>query len=326
MKSNSAGFFVGFFTGRPLDFLRDWKVTPMNGSNPNPPDDTASRVREFIDLFGLLNWTDFISSLNVEMLNSEPSFRGVLESLGKNKLMASILTTKVLAEANSAWLGARVKIDSLNMALTMLGTDHFYHLAVRSALRMGLGESGAGQRKVWSHASHVADVGKKVAQRIREDLVSPLVLLAYLHDCAIPLMTQKMSDYVDLIDAAIGIDPGVIEIENSHYHFNHALLASTLAELWKFPPHIIEAVRHHHTRTLAIAPAGEARTLVALLMLTGKIIAPPATPTARIFSTPADVRLLEEMAVTLNSTVPRLTQIAVELSPHRTHRWDAAGV
>ncbi len=298
----------------------------MNNPNPTQQNEAARHAREFIDLFGLLNWTDFISSLNVEMQSPDPAFHGVIESLGRNKLMASILTTKVLAEANSAWLGARMKIDSLNMALTMLGTDHFYHLAVRSALRMGLGESGAGQRKVWSHASQVADIGEKVAQRISNELVSPLVLLAYLHDCAIPLMTQKMSDYVDLIDLAIGMDPDVIEIENSHYHFNHALLAATLAEVWKFPSRLIEAIRYHHTRTLATVPEGGPRTLVALLLLTEKIISPPPTPTSRIFHSPADVRLLEEMAVTLNSTVPKLTQIAVELSPHRTQRFDAAGV
>ena len=298
----------------------------MNGPNPTPTNDTARRVREFIDLFGLLNWTDFISSLNVEMLNADPSFNGVIESLGKNKLMASILTSKVLAEANSAWLGARVKIDSLNMALTMLGTDHFYHLAVRSALRMGLGESGAGQRKVWSHASHVAEVGEKVAQRIDGKLVSPLIMLAYLHDCAIPLLTQKMSDYVDLIDAALGMDPGVIAIENSHYQLNHAVVAATLTELWKFPAPLAEVIRHHHTRTLEVIPPGEARTLLALMMLTEKIITPPSAPATRIFNTPGDVRLLEEMAVTFNSDVPRLTQLALELSPHRSQRWDAAGV
>lgn len=297
----------------------------MNGLNPNPPSDAARHAREFIDLFGLLNWTDFISSLNVEMQNPDPAFHGVIESLGRNKLMASILTSKVLAEANSAWLGARVKIDSLNMALTMLGTDHFYHLAVRSALRMGLGESGAGQRKVWSHASQVAAVGEKVAQRAKGEMVSPLVLLAYLHDCAIPLMTQKMSDYVDLIDLAIGLDPDVIAIENSHYHFNHALLAATLAEVWKFPPTLVEAIRYHHTRTLASVPEGEVRTLLALLLLTEKIITPPATPTARIFHSIADVRLLEEMAVALDSTVPKLTQIAVELSPHRARGSGATG-
>ena len=89
---------------------------------------------------------------------------------------------------------------------------------------------------------------------------------------------------------------------------------------------LVDAIRHHHARSLETVPEGEARQLLALLKLTEKIAAAGSTRSSRFFHTAADVRLLEEMAEALGCDESKLSHVILEFSPSGSGRGDASGL
>jgi HD-like signal output (HDOD) protein len=281
-------------------------------STPPPADESAQRAREFVDRFGVVSSTEFVRILNREMQEEEPTFADVFAQMRQGTILASILTSKVVDAANATLFGASVKVDSPEMALTRLGTQTFSRVALNSALRMGLGESGAGQVKMWAHAEFVGRLADALARQLSPARRATAQVLGLLHDCALPLLMQGVKDYKPFADAALGANPAVVEEEQAAFQLDHALVAGELAERWLFPAPVQLAVRHHHSRTLSVIKDAEARALLGLLVLAERVAAMTQGQMQQLFPTPMDRVLLEEIAAALGTDRDRVHNVATD--------------
>ncbi|MBI3414326.1 MAG: HDOD domain-containing protein [Verrucomicrobia bacterium] len=262
---------------------------------------------EFIENTGILARTDIIPSLNAEMASADVSFDEILTALSDNKVLAK----KVLAVANSAWFASRVKIESVEYAFARLGINEFYSVVLTATLRHGFGE-GPPANLTWAHAEMTARVCQLLAQHFSEALVELAFATGLLHDCAVPLMVKSLTNFENLVKPSLGCGLSVNQLEEERFEFNHAQVGAVLVEAWQFPVMCARAIEFHHRGSLAEAPEGEARRLLALLILAERVAAVCSCEIMTPFDSKHDTVLVGEIAEVLDADLVRIYHVIDE--------------
>jgi HD-like signal output (HDOD) protein len=86
-----------------------------------------------------------------------------------------------------------------------------------------------------------------IATRHRLSSFEEVFLAGLLHDLGIILEDQQCHAQFCRIIASLAPDRSLCEIEESILGFDHTALGAGLAEIWKFPPGVMAALRHHHS-------------------------------------------------------------------------------
>lgn len=258
---------------------------------PDGPGSPAESARLLIERTGILSRTQIIADLNTERDREQSTFEKILADIARDQPLA----TRVIQLANSAWFGGRVKVDSVAVAFGRLGTKDFYKAAMAAALRFGLGEGGD-HSKWWQHSESIAHLCEMAAQQINPDLIETAFQAGLLRDCAVPLMSQHVTDYAYLADEALGFAPASVEMEVECNQTDHCTVGAALAAAWKFPEVHQGVIQHHHARTLAGMKSPEGRQVLALVLFAERVDGWSKEPDTVCFATPEEDALRSEMA------------------------------
>ncbi len=184
------------------------------------------------------------------------------------------LTAKLIKLANSPFWGGGRKIDSIRQAFMILGTKNFYSLVLTSALRDAL----AGQCTnrglfdgFWSHCLQIARVTELIA--LNSSAVTSMVPrnLAYMaglfHDCSMPLLMKRYPEYISMFNSVLCNESVSIEMEESSFGTNHALISYFVSKSWQLPLPVCYAILNHHEEEPDDSCELVARKIWALLIL-----------------------------------------------------------
>ncbi len=184
------------------------------------------------------------------------------------------LSAKLIKLANSPLLGGGRKIDSIRQAFMNLGTKNFYSLVLTSALRDAL----AGQcvdkglfDGFWNHCLRIAKVTELIV--LKAPAVTSIVglNLAYLtglfHDCALPLLIKRYPEYISVFNSVLCNETPSIEMEESRFGTNHALISYFVSKSWQLPLPVCHAILNHHEAEPDDSCDVVARKLLAVLIL-----------------------------------------------------------
>ena len=158
------------------------------------------------------------------------------------------ITARLLAAANSVGSGLSSRIHSAKQAFIVLGVDRIVSIILASALihRFDTGGSAFDARMLWRHSLGVASCARVLAGQTGLD---PEVAFTagLLHDIGQLLMyTASPIDYVQSLELRRDTDISIVAAEQAIFGYDHTQAGRALAQAWKLPIEIEEAICAHH--------------------------------------------------------------------------------
>lgn len=162
------------------------------------------------------------------------------------------ITANVLRIANSAYFGLREKVKSIEQALSLLGRKNLIRTIqtagvskiFRAIPAKGYVTTGS---ELWQHSVAVALMSQILSRRIRGEEDAVLYTAALLHDVGKMVMGEYVEEAMTAImDKVRNRGYSFLEAEEEVFGINHAELGGKIAEKWRYPEEIRDAIRYHH--------------------------------------------------------------------------------
>ena len=165
------------------------------------------------------------------------------------------LTARLLRVVNSAFYAFPSQIDTISMAITVLGTRQLRDLVMTTSVINRFRDIPANvvdMENFWCHSLTTAIAAKNFANHMKISNSDRLFVAGLLHDIG------KLVMYITLPDPSrqvveIAGEPQIDSdhVEEAIFGFNHAELGAELLRQWKLPESLIEPVAYHHIPTSA---------------------------------------------------------------------------
>jgi HD-like signal output (HDOD) protein len=161
------------------------------------------------------------------------------------------ITANLLKTCNSAYLGLRVKVDSVQQAVTMLGLQRVVELVLSQNLATNLqrAQGGYGMAKgdLWKQSVATAMVARTLAERRDLFNLPAIYTAALLKDIGKVVLHEYVRDELDKIQTLVKSEHlSFVEAEKVCIGMDHAMLGSIVAKEWNFSSHMIFMIEHHH--------------------------------------------------------------------------------
>ena len=175
------------------------------------------------------------------LMSDEGSAADVGEVISRDPAIAA----KMLKVANSAAYGFMQRVDTVELAVSLLGLLETYSVVVTSAVVDILSKSKEfNYVDFWMESMVCAKLGKAIAQLAHVN-GSGIVMAGLLHDIGrIALVHLVPQHYAKVDQGLLGIE--LIEAEETHLGLTHTEAGYQLARHWDFPDSLVECIRHHH--------------------------------------------------------------------------------
>lgn len=176
------------------------------------------------------------------------------ESASAESLAASIsvdqaLTATLLRVANSAYIAAGREITTVRDTVVLLGVDEVRKIVLTASMmrRFGDGPGPLDPATFWGHSVAVAIVADVMARHTGLAKPEEAYTAGILHDIGKLVMNQYAPEQLTAaisrsLNQGIPIETAEIDV----FGFSHAELGSRLAEAWRLPENLAEAIANHH--------------------------------------------------------------------------------
>jgi len=201
-------------------------------------------IKQHIDSLPVLPAT--VTRLMKQTRDPECSAHDIMETI----LPDQSLCFTILKIANSALFGRPKKVDSIQMAISVLGFNEVQNIALTKALINSFSIIDKKHKlfvdKFWEHSF----VGGIAARIIAQDLqIAPDVasMGGLIHDVGKLVMLETFDDDYDIqLWMANFTDEKKLEEELETFSFTHDQIGGQLMEEWSFPDNLVTAVANHH--------------------------------------------------------------------------------
>jgi putative nucleotidyltransferase with HDIG domain len=178
------------------------------------------------------------------------------------------LTAKLIRISNSAYYGFARRISTVREAVVMLGFKQVRQVSVGASMMNAFKRTGVNDGfdldLFWGHSVAVAVAAEAMAKKTLGAKPEDAFTAGILHDIGRLVLRQvlpeKFGEAVQL--ARMGECP-LHEAELLVTGYAHDEIGQALGERWKFPGHLVDAVRCHHDETLSPANDGLAGVVAA---------------------------------------------------------------
>lgn len=161
------------------------------------------------------------------------------------------LISRLLRLANSAFYGFPTRIDSVSNAISMIGIQQVQDLVTASSvieLFEGVSPEKLNMESFWRHSLACGVVARTLAISRRSSRPEQFFVAGLLHDIGrlilyirSPKNTRKIFSRYEEGNALL------IDVERDVLGFDHTQIGEELTRTWNFPPHLVNAIRFHHT-------------------------------------------------------------------------------
>jgi HD-like signal output (HDOD) protein len=162
------------------------------------------------------------------------------------------LTAALLRRANSAALGARVQVSTVRSAAVFLGSSSLLSVALSTSVSPQLQQPipgyGLAEGDLWRQSVAASLAAEVISSRASVEVPAEAPTAALLHDFGKVVLAQHFGpNILDLITQAAAVDNlGLLEAEQAVFGVNHADIGGLVAQQWKLPHTIVDAIIHHH--------------------------------------------------------------------------------
>jgi putative nucleotidyltransferase with HDIG domain len=180
----------------------------------------------------------------MRIANSEASFVQLSDLIRSD----AAFSAEILRMANSASIGCRARIQSVQHALTMLGMERLKTVAITVALRKFLAARLRVPvlRRCWRHSIASAIIAEQIGAACRWKRETNYTA-GLLHDVGrLGLLATFPVEYAALMEEAAAGEMDVREGERRVFGADHCEAGLVLADMYRFPEELKYIAGHHH--------------------------------------------------------------------------------
>ncbi len=159
-------------------------------------------------------------------------------------------SARLLKIVNSSFYGFQQKIESIEHALNIVGTEELSDLLFSTwAIDRfkNIPADVIDMKEFWRHSIACAYGAKIIAEYKQEPDIDKYYLAGLLHEIGSLVYYESLSDQaVKIIARAKEENKPLCEVEEEELGFSHAHLGAELLKEWRLPDVVVEAVRYHH--------------------------------------------------------------------------------
>jgi HD-like signal output (HDOD) protein len=229
------------------------------------------------------------------MAEDEPDLNILADVISQDVAVASI----ILKTINSPHYGLSRSISDIHKSVHYIGLNGIYSLVTNILIKSSFDQKDCSitLEGFWDNATHIANtcvhIGKSLKQSVSRD---KLFSLGLFHDCGIPVMAMKYSDYNDTYELAYYDQTKTLPmIEDETFGVSHATIGYYVASSWRLPKDICQLILSHHDRGfLKLKGSCDENFYYAILKLAENIV-----HNHKHFRDAADWPYIQEMVFTL---------------------------
>ena len=207
---------------------------------------TAEQIQQALQGISVPPQPQIMVDLQMEQYMPDPDLEVIARLISQDPGLSGAL----LKIFNSAHYGLSNKIASIQRAVNLLGSRSVINLINALSIRGEMSdETIVTLNRFWDTAQDVAMTSLTVAKRTGSQAVDEAYALGLFHDCGVPLMLKRFSNYMSVLEEAYanaGPDCRVVDTENNAFNTNHAVVGYYTAKSWRLPEHVTDAIANHH--------------------------------------------------------------------------------
>jgi len=212
--------------------------------NENITVSRAAQIKKHIDSFPVLP----VSVARLIKVTNDPESSA--QDVMKVILPDQSLCLTVLKIANSVLFGRPKKVDSIKVAVSVLGFNEVQKIAVTKSLINSFSKLAQKHNtfidKHWTHSFVCGTIAKVIADDLHFTSGS-MFMGGLIHDIGKLIMLETFSDdYATEYWMANFSSEEILHEEFETFSFTHDQVGGDLLKKWEFPENLISAVSNHH--------------------------------------------------------------------------------
>ncbi len=160
------------------------------------------------------------------------------------------LTAKLLRLSNSAYYGYARRISNVREAVILLGMRTVRSVAIASAIIDALKvpeDRDFDQDLFWAHSVCTGLAAEAIARETRVARPEDAFTAGVLHDVGkLAMILTEPELFAEVVDLVTTEGLRYHEAETAVFGVSHEIVGYRLAQRWKFPEPLVEAIRAHH--------------------------------------------------------------------------------
>ena len=193
-----------------------------------------------------------LPSIAMRILNAVKTNEASLGELARIVSSDPALAARVLKISNSSFYALPQKIDSIQKALTILGTETLKNIALSFVIvRCMQTDDGSGFHFdfFWRRAVTAAVASDLISNAIDQQS-DDIFITALLQDIGIVILYLCMSDkYLKVLDEKRASGIPVVAAEKKIFNFDHQAVGTQILQKWGLPESIYQPIQYHHNST-----------------------------------------------------------------------------
>lgn len=207
--------------------------------------------------------TELMRELRNDDVSSQRVSRLVTRDVG--------LASGVIKAASSPFFGCGRALDSIDEAIRVLGFARLTNLVLIELLRKNLHSSDVSLSRFWDNSAYTAAICADLSARLPGTSRDTAYTFGLFHDCGIPLMMMRFSEYRQVLEAANMIEHRKFtDLEDETVGTNHAAIGYLVARAWGLSEVLCQGILSHHDYSVLEQDTGlpgESCTLIALNLI-----------------------------------------------------------
>jgi putative nucleotidyltransferase with HDIG domain len=199
----------------------------------------------------LLDYANALPSLPevvVYLIRAISNDNANLDTLAEHINSDPVIVARTLAVANSVSAGLSKRVHSTAQAFLLLGADRIANIVLASSLiyRYDGHATGFSASLFWRHSLGVAICARVLAEETR---INPELgfVGGLVHDIGRLLMHIASPGHIlQVLDRYHRDDIHLVAAERAVFGYDHCEAGRVLANVWKLPPDIVDAIAAHH--------------------------------------------------------------------------------
>lgn len=165
-----------------------------------------------------------------------------MDDIAKKISLDQVLSAKVLRLANSARYGGNREIGSINEAVVRLGFDALRTLVLASGFVSTFkAPEGFDLKSFWRESFTVAEVSRWFAQQVGQDQGTAFTcgMISNIGDLMVNILLHEKAQEIARV-VSNGGDKALLDYDA--WGFTSEDVGAKVAQMWKFPPSVIDAI------------------------------------------------------------------------------------
>ncbi|WP_395007594.1 HDOD domain-containing protein [Undibacterium sp.] len=204
--------------------------------------------------------------LQKELNKDDPSAKALAKIIANDVALAASL----LKLTNSSFFGLRLKAQSVDHAVSLIGITQTGILMTGIIARQAVTSNANSMGKFWDFSSKRAQALSSMVRRLPVCSSDVAHTFGLFCDIGVPILMERFPEYADTWTKANNeFELPLTQVEDQHHITNHASIGSLMARTWGLPEQVYTAILlHHDYKTLEDTSTEDAvRGLIALSTL-----------------------------------------------------------